>query len=208
MAELSDAEIVERLRAGDEATFTRVFEAHHPMLLRLAAAFVKSASIAEEVVQDAWVAVLDALDTFEGRSTFKTWIARIVINGAKTRAAREGRAVPLPELDLEETANEPAVEPSRFYGFGLFNQWPDRWVETPEELVARHQIRAAIEAALEDFPPNQRAVVTLRDLEGFSAEEVCNVVNVSESNQRVLLHRGRARLRAALERVLREGKSS
>lgn len=172
------------------------------MLMRLAVAIVKSPSVAEEVVQDTWVAVIGALPTFEGRSTLRTWIARIAINRAKTRALRDGRTVSLSDV---ETATEPSVDASRFYSSGLFNQWPDRWSETPEALMSRREVREAIEAALADLPESQRVVVTLRDMEGWTSEEVCNALDVSESNQRVLLHRGRSRLRAVLERVHREG---
>jgi RNA polymerase sigma-70 factor (ECF subfamily) len=205
---VADALFVERLRAGDEAVFTRVFEEHQPVLLRLARVFVKSPSIAEEVVQDTWVAVIDALDGFEGRSTFKTWIARIAVNRAKTRAARDGRSVPLSALEDEEGAGEPAVEAARFLSSGLWAEWPTRWAETPETLALLREVREAVEETLGSLPEAQRAVVTLRDLEGWTAEEVCNALEVSESNQRVLLHRGRARLRAVLEQVLEVGKRS
>jgi len=190
----SDAALVQRLRDGDETAFTEVFDAHHPMLVRLAVAFVKDASVAEEIAQDTWVAMMDALGSFEGRSTLKTWIARIAINRAKTRALRDGRQVPLEEEDG-------SVDSSRFT-FGFFKRPPARWDETPEALVERQEVRAAIERCLADLPDAQRAVVTLRDMEGWSSEEVCNALDVSESNQRVLLHRGRGRLRAALEAVL------
>lgn len=196
----SEATLVRRLREGDEAAFREVFDAHHATLVRLASAFVKSPSIAEEIAQDTWVAVLDALGSFEERSTFKTWIVRIAINRAKTRAARDGRQVPLDD----EPA--PSVDPSRFGPLGTFKQLPARWDETPESLLARVEVRAAIERCLEDLPPAQRAVVTLRDLEGWSSEEVCNALDLSESNQRVLLHRGRGRLRDALDAVLAERK--
>jgi RNA polymerase sigma-70 factor (ECF subfamily) len=192
-----DDEIVRRLRDGDEAAFAEVFEAHHATLVRLALAYVKSPSIAEEVAQDTWIAVVDALAGFEGRSTLKTWLARIAINRAKTRATRDGRQVPL------EDEEQPSVDPSRFGPFGNFKAAPARWDETPESLVARREVREAIERGLEDLPAQQQAVVTLRDMEGWSSEEVCNALDLSESNQRVLLHRGRGRLRASLEAVLK-----
>jgi RNA polymerase sigma-70 factor (ECF subfamily) len=193
----ADAELVRRLRDGEEAAFAELFDAHHATLVRLATAFVKSPSIAEEIAQDTWVAVIDALDSFEGRAAIKTWIARIAINRAKTRAARDGRQVPL------EDEEQPSVDPSRFGSFGQFKQAPARWDETPEALVGRQEVHAAIGRCLEDLPTAQRAVVTLRDVEGWTSEEVCNALDVSESNQRVLLHRGRARLRVALEVVLK-----
>lgn len=194
---MSDAELVRRLRQGEEAAFAELFDAHHATIVRLAMVFVKSPSIAEEVAQDTWVAVIDALGSFEERSAIKTWIARIAINRAKTRAARDGRQVPL------EDEEQPSVNPSRFGSLGQFKQAPTRWEETPEVLVGRREVREAIEGCLEGLPPPQRAVVTLRDLEGWSSEEVCNALELSESNQRVLLHRGRSRLRTALEAVLK-----
>jgi len=193
---MSDAALVRRLREGDEDAFRTVFEAHQPMLVRLASAYVKSPSVAEEIAQDTWVAVIDSLGGFEERAALKTWIARIAINRAKTRAQREGRQV---QLEDEEA---PSVDSSRFGTFGQFKNAPSRWEESPEALVSRREVREAIERCLDDLPTPQRTVVTLRDLEGWSSEEVCNVLEISESNQRVLLHRGRSRLRAALEGVL------
>ncbi len=194
---MSDAELVERLRRGEEAAFAELFDAYHSAIVRVATAFVKSPSIAEEIAQDTWVAVVDSLDSFEGRAAIKTWIMRIAINRAKTRAVRDGRQVPL------EDEEQPSVDPSRFGSFRQFKQMPLRWDETPETLVSRSEVRQAVELAIEELPAPQRAVVTLRDLEGWSSEEVCNALDVSESNQRVLLHRGRGRVRAALEVVLK-----
>lgn len=191
----SDAELVQRLTAGDEAAFRELYQAHHPTLVRLAGAYVKSAAVAEEVAQDTWVAVIDSLGSFEGRSGLKTWIARIAINRAKTRAQRDGRQVPLED-------DESVVDSSRFGAIGLFKRSPARWEDSPEALVSRREIREAIDRCLDLLPDPQRAVVTLRDIEGWSSEEVCNVLELTESNQRVLLHRGRSRLRTALEGVL------
>ena len=192
-------ELLDRLRDGDEAAFREFFDAHHAMLVRLATAYVKSPSVAEEIAQDTWAAVLDALPSFEGRSSLKTWIARIAINRAKTRAQRDGRQVPLED-------DEPPSSDDRFGRLGQFKRRPTTF-DSPESLLADRQIRAAIERGLEELPPQQRAIVTMRDLEGFSSEEVCNVLGLSESNQRVLLHRGRGRLRAVLERALERGRS-
>lgn len=189
-------ELLDRLRDGDEAAFRELFDAHHAMLVRLATAYVKSPSVAEEIAQDTWAAVLDALPSFEGRSSLKTWIARIAINRAKTRAQRDGRQVPLED-------EEPPSSDDRFGRLGQFKRRPITF-DSPESLLADRQIRAAIERGLEDLPAQQRAIVAMRDLDGFSSEEVCNVLGLSESNQRVLLHRGRGRLRAALERALGE----
>jgi len=192
-------DLLERLRAGDEAAFRELFDAHHAMLVRLALAYVKSASVAEEVAQDTWTAIIDALPTFEGRSSIKTWIARIAINRAKTRAQRDGRQVPLDD-------EEPPSTDDRFGSIGQFKRRPATF-DSPEALLANAEIRAAIDRCLERLPEQQRAIVTLRDLEGWSSEEVCNVLALSESNQRVLLHRGRQRLREALEKAL-EGRES
>jgi len=201
-----DAALVERLRAGDEAAFTRVFDAYHALLVRLALGYVRNPSIAEEVAQDAWTAALDSLDSFEHRSSFKTWIVRITVNRAKTLAVREGRSTPYDPTERGDAddAHGPTIPPENFYSWGLWRTWPDRWTGTPEDLALRREVREAIEEGLAGLPPRQRTVVILRDVEGFSAEEVCNVLEVSESSQRVLLHRGRARMRETLERVLKE----
>ena len=188
-------ELIDRLRQGEEAAFRELFDAHHAMLVRLASAYVKSPAVAEEVAQDTWAAVIDALPSFEGRSSLKTWIARIAINRAKTRAQRDGRQVP---LDDEEP---PSSQDDRFGRFGQFKR-PPADLGNPESLLLNQEVRVAIEKCLEGLPAQQRAIVTLRDLEGWSSEEVCNVLGLSESNQRVVLHRGRSRLRAALEAVL------
>jgi RNA polymerase sigma-70 factor (ECF subfamily) len=205
MAPLDDAALVAYLRAGDEQVFARVFEDYHPLLIRLATAIVKRPALAEEVVQDAWVTMMASLDDFEERSTLRTWMARIVMNRATSLAKREGRSVSFSPDSLASELDEPAVEPSRFL-FGAWVQIVPTWEETPEMLASRKQTRLAIEAALEGLPESQRVVVTLRDVEGFSSEEVCNALGISESNQRVLLHRGRCRVRAALERAIREEK--
>lgn len=189
-------DLLERLRDGDEDAFRELFDAHHAMLVRLALAYVKSPAVAEEIAQDTWTAVFDALPTFEGRSSLKTWIARIAINRAKTRAQRDGRQVPLDD-------EEPPSTDDRYGRIGQLRRRPTTF-ESPESLLGDRQIRAAIERGLQDLPPQQRAIVTMRDLDGFSSEEVCNVLGLSESNQRVLLHRGRNRLRSVLEGILGE----
>jgi len=203
--ETSDSALVERLRSGDEATFTCLVEDYHSVLMRLALAIVGSRGTAEEVVQDTWVAVLDALPSFEGRSSLKTWIARIAINRAKTRAVRDGRNVPL-QFGEGAEGDEPSVDPSRFRAVGVWAEPVETWDEAPEALLLRREARQRIEEGLQKLPSAQRAVVTLRDLEGWSSEEVCNALELSESNQRVLLHRGRSRLRAVLEQFLGGGR--
>jgi RNA polymerase sigma-70 factor (ECF subfamily) len=165
--------------------------------------------VAEEVVQETWLAVLQGLGAFEGRSSLKTWIFRILSNRAKTRGKREGRMVPFPTLGgpSGEEGDEPAVDPARFSPDGHWRDPPRTWgSESPEDLLLRAEIRASVERALADLPPAQRAVVTLRDVEGFESDETCAALDISEANQRVLLHRGRARVRRALEGVLDRAK--
>ena len=192
-----DALLVGRLRGGDEAAFRDLVQAMHRGLLRVAQAFVESPSAAEEVVQETWLAVVAQIDGFEGRSSLRTWIGTILCNRAKTRGVRDKRSVPFSALTPEDV--EP-VEPERFGKAGTWSTPPARWDDAPESLVLRKEAREVIERELKALPEAQRTVVTLRDLEGWSSEEVCNVLEISETNQRVLLHRGRQRLRGALER--------
>lgn len=192
-----DTALLERLRAGDEATFRHLVVRMHRGLLRVAMAHVGSEAAAEEVVQETWLAVVGQLDRFEGRSSLRTWIGTILVNRARTRGVRDKRSVPFSSFDAKEL--EP-VEPERFSRLGFWSVPPQRWDDAPEALMLRKEALAAIEKELGSLPEAQRTVVTLRDLEGWSSDEVCNVLGVSETNQRVLLHRGRQRLRAALER--------
>jgi RNA polymerase sigma-70 factor (ECF subfamily) len=197
VATSAEDELLRRLRDGDEAAFRDLVTRMHRALSKLALAFVGSPSAAEEVVQETWLSVVSQLDRFEGRSSLRTWIGSILVNRAKTRGVRDKRSVPFSSLSPDET--EP-VEPERFGARGFWSVPPTRWDDAPEALVLRKEAREAIERELETLPPAQRTVVVLRDIEGWSHEEVCNVLGVSETNQRVLLHRGRLRLRAALER--------
>lgn len=193
-----------RLLGGDEAAFTSLVERHHGALLRFAQVFVHSRAVAEEVVQETWVGVLGGLASFEGRSSLKTWIFRILANRARTRAVREGRQIPFSAL-ADPATDEPAVDPARFRPGGSWAEPPRRWDdETPEKILARRQAMERLSRVLSDLPPNQRAVVTLRDIEGLEAEEVCNVLEIGETNQRVLLHRARSKLRRVLEEFLEE----
>ncbi len=199
-ASSQDRALVDRLLAGDEAAFSFLIERYHAPLIRLALLFVSSRAVAEEVVQETWVAVLDGLRAFEGGSSLKTWIFRILTNRAKTRGVREGRSLPFSSLSDPESDREPAVDPARFQPSGAWAEPPQRWDdETPERLLLRQEAIQCLEKAIAELPPNQRAVVTLRDVEGLESSEVCNVLEISETNQRVLLHRARARLRRALE---------
>ena len=196
-----DARLVERLRAGDEDAFIELVHDLNPSLLRVARMFVPTSALAEDVVQETWVAVLNGIHRFEGRSSLKTWIFRILTNTAKTRGERERRSVPFSTLDTEEGGFEPAVERSRFTGTGHWAVLPRAW---PEDRLLANETRSLIERAIERLPPSQRAVITLRDVEGWTADEVRNALELSETNQRVLLHRARAKVRGALEQYLSE----
>jgi RNA polymerase sigma-70 factor, ECF subfamily len=197
------------LRSGDERAFMELVERYHGSLLRVAQIWVSSRAVAEEVVQETWVGVLRGLDRFEGRSSLKTWIFRILANTAKTRAVREGRTIPLSSLENPGLVPEPAVGPDRFrtWETSLPGHWADRpanWDEQPEKRLETLETRAELEAAIERLPGTQRAVLSLRDIEGWSSGEVCNALGLSETNQRVLLHRARSKVRQALEEYLRE----
>ena len=196
-AVLDDTVLVGRLRAGDEAAFRDLVGRMHRGLLRVAQAFVESPSAAEEVVQETWLAVVAQIGGFEGRSSLRTWIGTILSNRAKTRGVRDKRSVAFSALTKDDL--DP-VEPERFTARGFWSPPPARWDDAPENLVLRKEAREAIERELGTLPEAQRTVVVLRDLEGWTSEEVCNVLEISETNQRVLLHRGRQRLRGALER--------
>src|SRR5437016_12442519 len=198
---LEERRLVDALRAGDESAFTRLVEEYGPAMLRVARMFVSSRAVAEEVVQEAWVGVLKGIGRFEGRSSLKTWIFRILTNTAKTRAQREGRSVPFSALASAATDGE-AVDPERFLGDGerFAGHWgapPRRW--GPEERLVSAEAQEVIDAAIATLPPAQAAVITMRDVEGLDAEEVCNALDLTETNQRVLLHRARSKVRQALE---------
>ena len=191
-----------RLRAGDESAFSEVVSRYQGVLMRLAIAFHPNRAFAEEVVQDTWTAVVDGLPSFKGHSSLKTWICRILTNRAKTRLAREGRSVPLSALENSDS-DEPAVDETRFLLNGSWAQLPQSFDDrSPERQLMRKEAIGCLQSALERLPLNQRAVVTLRDVEGLESEEVCNILDIGETNQRVLLHRGRSKLRQALEEHL------
>jgi RNA polymerase sigma-70 factor (ECF subfamily) len=204
---VSERELLGALRRGDERAFTTLVDRYGASMLRLALIYVRDRAVAEEVVQEAWLGVLRGIERFEGRSSLGTWLHRIVANLAKTRAVREARSVPFSALagaDVEEAG--PSVPPERFRGPG--DRWaghwatpPRRWGRPDHELVSA-ETRAVIAAAIQALPPAQQQVITLRDVEGWSAEEVCNVLALSETNQRVLLHRARTKVRQALDDYL------
>ena len=198
-----DAEIVEALRAGDEAAFAMLVAQYGASMLRVAQMYVRTRAVAEEVVQEAWLGVLRGIGTFEGRSSLKTWIFRILTNTAKTRGEREGRTIPFSALGDDD---EPAVEAERFQHEGRWaGHWaapPSPWTEVPENRLLSAETRAVVARAIEGLPPTQATVITMRDVEGFESEDVCNVLDISETNQRVLLHRARSKVRRALEDYL------
>jgi len=200
-----DARLVEALRAGDEDAYRTIVRDWHPSMLRVAQIFVPSRAVAEEVVQETWVRVLGALDRFEGRSSLRTWVFRILANTAKTRAQREGRTLPFSALQDPARVPEAAVDADRFLPED-HERSPGHWAspprELPEESLLAAETREVIAEAIDALPPAQRAVISLRDVEGWSADEVCNALDLTEVNQRVLLHRARARVRRALEQYL------
>ena len=200
----TDESLVERLRCGDEDAFAHVVDGWSPMMLRVARSFVSTQASAEEIVQDTWLAVVHGLHGFEGRSSLRTWVFRILANLAKTRGVREART--LPWSSVSSLDRGPTVDPDRFRG--PEDRWAGHWTDTgapapwepsPEIAVLAGEIRAHVLTALQLLPEQQRTVVSLRDIDGLASEEVCLALGISAGNQRVLLHRGRARLRAALE---------
>lgn len=191
-----DAGLVARLRAGDEAAFVALVQRYHASMVRFAATFVPSRAVAEEVVQDSWVALLAGIDRFEERSSLKTWLFRIVANRGRTSGAKERRETPA------GAGAEPAVPASRFATGGAWAVPPVDWTDAVDERLDARQAAAVIARHLDDLAPAQRRVVIMRDVEDLGAEDVCRILDISEANQRVLLHRGRSKLRAALEQEL------
>jgi RNA polymerase sigma-70 factor (ECF subfamily) len=200
-----ETKFVDALRAGDEEAFRTLVQMYNSSLLRVARIYVPTQVLAEEVVAETWLAVLEGLDRFEGRSSLKTWIFRILANRAKTRAVRERRTLPLSAFEPERV-QEPAVDADRFRDWDD-PRWPGHWATPPtpwpEDRLVATETREKVAAAIEALPGTQRAVISLRDLEGWSAEEVCNALDLSETNQRVLLHRARSKVRNALEEYLK-----
>jgi RNA polymerase sigma-70 factor (ECF subfamily) len=197
---VDDRVLVERLRNRDEQAFMELVDRYGASMLRAAMSFVRTRAVAEEVVQDAWLGVLRGIDRFEGRSSLKTWLFRILVNTAKTRGEREARSVPFTAV-----FDEPAVEPERFFGpdhpldAGGWSSPPHEW---PAERLEAREVRDVIDGVIAELPPQQRQVITLRDVLGFDAAETCNALDVTEVNQRVLLHRARSRVRRAVERYM------
>jgi RNA polymerase sigma-70 factor (ECF subfamily) len=202
MSSPSDDALAVRLAAGDEGAFLELVRRHHRAMLAVAGTFTSNKALAEEVVQETWMAVVTGIERFERRSSLKTWIFRILANRARSRAAREARTVPFSAFDDPEQ-DVPAVPAARFDARGEWAQPPQRWVESSAAaLLERAEVRRQIEAAIEQLPPRQRAILVLRDVEGVDAEEAAALLGLSEGNQRVLLHRARAAVRLALEPLL------
>ncbi len=198
-------QLLARLRAGDADAFDLLVRRYHAPLKRLARAFVSTEASAEEVVQDTWVAVLDRLDSFEERSSLGTWISRILVNRSKTKGVREARMTPFSAMGdgQDDESAESVADHSRFDDRGKWSAPPGRWEhETPEQLVGNQEAMALLDAELRQLPERQRVVVMLRDTLGWTAEDVCNALEINETNQRVLLHRARSRLRSRLEHHL------
>jgi RNA polymerase sigma-70 factor (ECF subfamily) len=205
-----DQRIVAALLAGDEAAFARLLDRHYATMLRLAMMYVADRAIAEEVVQDTWVGVLQGLPQFAGRSSLKTWIFRILTNQAQTRGKREARVVPFSALEGPGDAGgaEPAMDPARFRPDddprwpGHWATAPQSWDGLPEQRLLAQETRGYIRQAIAALPTSQRTVIIMRDVEGWAADEVCNVLGIAETHQRVLLHRARSKVRRALEQYL------
>ena len=206
---LDDERLVDALRRGDEDAFMALVDRYGALMLKVASMYVRTPAVAEEVVQETWLAVLEGIGRFEGRSSLKTWVFRILANRAKTRGEREARCLPFSSCAPVATDDDaPAVDADRFLGPD-HPQWPGHWAAAPRDwstvpdvrLLGRETLEL-IRAAIAELPTRQQEVILLRDIEGWSAEEVCDALVLSEVNQRVLLHRARSKVREALERYL------
>ena len=203
-----DATLVDRLRRRDEAAFAALVNRYHAHLVRLALGYVPNQAVAEEVAQETWIGVFRGVDRFAGRSSFRTWLFRILINQAKRRGERESRTIPFAALSREDgDDDEPEVAPDRFHpaGHRWAGHWamfPQDWREAPEERLLSDETRAVVQRAIDALPRTQRLVITMRDVDGLAPDEICNILSISETNQRVLLHRARSKVRGPLERYL------
>jgi RNA polymerase sigma-70 factor, ECF subfamily len=207
MVTYEELELVEALRKGEETAFSTLIERYHGRLLRLAQTFVSTQAVAEEVVQDTWMAVLEGIHRFEGRSSLKTWIFQILKNLAKTKGKREHRYMSFSDVGRSSDQEKDGGIEERFHTSGhLTGHWaipPITWDEnTPERLLVSKQSLVQIEQAIQALPSNQRQVIILRDIEGVDSEEVCQILNITPTNQRVLLHRARLKVRAVLNQYL------
>jgi len=199
-----DHVLVPALRQGDEAAFEWLLDRYSAPLCRLARSYVSNAAAADEVVQETWLAVITGIDRFEQRSSLKTWVYRVLVNIARSKGVKEHRSVPFASLGDELDGDERSVDPERFRGH--HDRWPGHWAaplaawdEEPEDHLLGRETLAVVANAISALPANQQTVITLRDVEGWNSVEVCNALEISETNQRVLLHRARSRVRRALE---------
>jgi RNA polymerase sigma-70 factor (ECF subfamily) len=197
----SEEQLLAALRAGDEQAFRTLVRRHHSTMRRVARGYVASTAVADEVVQETWLAVIRGLDSFEGRSSLRTWIFRILVNQAQTRGAREHRVTPFSSFARADVEDGPTVEPERFVpsGEAFGGYWAVPPVQLPEDCAASAETVAVVGRAIAELPPRQQQVIRLRDVEGWDAEEVCALLGLSAANQRVLLHRARAHVRAAVD---------
>jgi RNA polymerase sigma-70 factor, ECF subfamily len=193
-----DDDLLGRMRTGDDDAFAELVGRYHTRLVGLAFTVVGSREIAEEVVQETWIAVMRGVEAFEGRSSLRTWLFRICVNRARTAAGREYRTVPVDVTGL-------TVDPSRFSPDGQWSSPPEDWTAAIDDRIAAASLAAEAKRAIETLPDTQRQVVTLRDVDGLSSREVCEVLSIGTANERVLLHRGRSRVRAILEFERKEG---
>jgi RNA polymerase sigma-70 factor (ECF subfamily) len=192
---MDEIELIRRLRAGDEGAFSTVVERHHAAMVRVALGYVRTRPVAEEVAQEAWLGLLRGLDTFEGRSSLRTWLFRIVVNRAISTGVRERVHLPVDQRQLEQ-------DDGRFSQDGWWVTPPVHWADEAVDRLSAPELAARVRLAIEALPQQQRQVVTLRDVEGLSSMEVCEVLGITDGNQRVLLHRGRAGVRADLEQEM------
>ncbi len=206
--EATDEErLIAGLRDGDEGAFRRIYDEHNASLLRIARTYAPSQAVAEEVVQETWIGVIRGIDRFEGRSSLKTWMFRILVNVARTRSQREGRTIPFSSATSAGDETDDGLDPDRFFAAdhplyaGHWKLGPAPW-GMPEERLLSGELRALLIETIDALPPSQREVITLRDIAGWMASEVCNALSISETNQRVLLHRARTKVRAAVEAEL------
>ncbi len=205
IAGMDDEELIRRLRERDAGAFGVILDAWSPGMLRLARTFVSTGASAEEVLQDTWLAVTTGVGSFQARSSLRTWVYRILVNTAKRCAERESRTVPWSSwADDPADSDGPTVDPARFQAAdgqypGHWRDWPRQWPPSPERATMATELRAVLDRAVDGLPPRQRIVVMLRDIEGYPSDEVCAILDITAANQRVLLHRGRAAVRARLE---------
>ena len=201
-----DSALVAALRAGDESAFAYLVDRHDAMLRRVARNYVSTEAVAAEVVQDTWLGVIEGIDRFEGRAALRTWIVRILMNQARSRGVREARSVPFSSVGPTDDGDLGGFNPDRFLrsgrDAGAWGSPPDDWRSQPAERLVSSETRDVVTEAISELTPQQREVITLRDVEGWSSAEVCDALDLSEVNQRVLLHRARGKVRAALDSYL------